>query len=53
MTLFTIPVNMKMGQTLFALPNESVIVESLREFCITAEKWFASGEEKIFRISRN
>jgi hypothetical protein len=23
------------------------------EFCITGEKWFASGESKIFRISRS
>jgi hypothetical protein len=24
-----------------------------RELCITGEKWFASGESKIFRISGN
>jgi iron complex transport system substrate-binding protein len=24
-----------------------------RELCITGEKWFASGESKIFRLSRN
>jgi hypothetical protein len=25
----------------------------MRDLCITGEKWFASGESKIFRISRN
>ena len=28
-------------------------MDALREFCITGEKWFASGDGKIFRISSN
>jgi hypothetical protein len=25
----------------------------IREFCITDEKWFASGESNVFRLSRD
>ena len=33
--------------------NEFFYIGFFENYCITGEKWFASGESKIFRLSRN
>jgi hypothetical protein len=43
------------GKVLFLqdrLSRQLCITETF-EFCITAEKWFASGESNVFRLSRD